>query len=150
MAEGNKQYSILYAEDSEDDFLLIKDALEETNSEAKLIWVRDGQELLDYLENKGKYTDKSLNKLPDIILLDLKMPVMNGTEALEKIRAQKRFATIPIIVLTTSKSKEDQDKTYKLGANSYIQKPDWYENMVQLMNTINNYWFQVVVLPEKD
>lgn len=138
---------ILVADDDAEDRMLIRDALYESRLKNGLQFVEDGEELLDYLHNKGKFTDKEKFPRPGIILLDLNMPKKDGREALKEIKQDPKLRTIPIVVLTTSKAEEDILKTYNLGVSSFITKPVTFEGLVQVMRTLNKYWFEIVELP---
>ncbi|MDP2387778.1 MAG: response regulator [Bacteroidota bacterium] len=138
---------ILIADDDADDQMLIIDALKESRLKNNVQCVENGEELMDYLRNTGKYTDKKKYPAPGIILLDLNMPKKDGREALKEIRADENLKRIPIIILTTSQAEEDVLKTYNLGANSFITKPVTFIAMVEVMNKLKNYWFEIVELP---
>ena len=138
---------ILIADDDADDQMLIIDALKESRLKNNVQCVENGEELMDYLRNKGKYSDQKKYPTPGIILLDLNMPKKDGREALKEIRADEKLKRIPIIILTTSKAEEDVLKTYNLGANSFITKPVTFIAMVEVMNKLKNYWFEIVELP---
>lgn len=138
---------ILIADDDTDDQMLIIDALKESRLKNNVQCVENGEELMDYLRNKGKYSDKKKYPTPGIILLDLNMPKKDGREALKEIRTDEKLKRIPIIILTTSKAEEDVLKTYNLGANSFITKPVTFIAMVEVMNKLKNYWFEIVELP---
>ena len=114
-----KPITILMADDDEDDRLLTQDALAESRVLNELHFVEDGVELLEYLERKGKFEDKTVSPRPGLILLDLNMPRMDGREALEAIKGNPNLKGIPVVILTTSKQEEDMVKGYNLGAASY-------------------------------
>ncbi|MFH0825130.1 MAG: response regulator, partial [Pseudomonadota bacterium] len=114
---------ILLVEDNNDDADLTLFAFEENNIANKLVVVRDGQEALDYLFGTGRYAARDQSEKPVLILLDLKLPKVDGFEVLRRIRAEVRTALIPVVVLTTSREREDLLKSYSLGANSFIRKP---------------------------
>ena len=140
-------FIILIADDDEDDCMLAQEALAESRLAKAARIVRDGEELMDYLYNRGQYTDKKLAPRPDLILLDLNMPKKDGREALREIKADSKLRSIPIIVLTTSKAEEDIYRSYDLGANSFIIKPMTFSSLVEVMRTIGKYWFETVELP---
>ena len=142
-----KPITILMADDDEDDRLLTQDALAESRVLNELHFVEDGVELLEYLERKGKFVDKSISPRPGLILLDLNMPRMDGREALEAIKANPNLKGIPVVILTTSKQEEDMVKGYNLGAASYITKPVTFDGLVDLMKTLGKYWVEFVELP---
>ena len=143
-----KPVNILFAEDDEDYYLLIKDAFEQFHPIDKLSWVKDGEELMDYLLQKNPYEKEMGLAPPGLILLDLNMPKKDGREALREIRANPRFRNIPVVILTTSKDEEDIELAYRLGANSYIKKPLSFNQLVEIVKTIKHYWFDIVELPK--
>lgn len=142
-----KSIEILVADDDSEDQMIIVDALKESRLKNNVRCVDNGEELMDYLNNRGKYSDKNKYPTPGIILLDLNMPKKDGREALKEIKADENLRSIPIIILTTSKAEEDILKTYNLGANSFITKPVTFLAMVEVMNSLKNYWFEIVILP---
>ncbi|MEI8643268.1 response regulator [Pseudoalteromonas sp. Hal040] len=142
-----KPITILMADDDEDDRLLTQDALAESRVLNELFFVEDGVELLEYLERKGKFSEKEKSPRPGLILLDLNMPRMDGREALQAIKANPNLKGIPVVILTTSKQEEDMVKGYDLGAASYITKPVTFEGLVELMQTLGKYWVEFVELP---
>jgi len=135
------------ADDDEDDRLLTQDALAESRVLNELHFVEDGVELLEYLERRGKFEDKTTSPRPGLILLDLNMPRMDGREALEAIKGNPNLKGIPVVILTTSKQEEDMVKGYNLGAASYITKPVTFDGLVDLMKTLGKYWVEFVELP---
>lgn len=145
-----KPITILMADDDEDDRLLAQEALEECRLANDLHFVQDGEELLDYLYHRGKFTPPSQSPRPGLILLDLNMPRKDGREALQEIKADAELRQIPVVVLTTSKAEEDIYRTYDLGANSYITKPVTFESLVEVMKILGRYWFEIVELPAED
>ncbi len=138
---------ILLADDDEDDRLLAIDALREAKLANDIATVADGEELMDYLHHRGKYSDPASSPRPGLILLDLNMPRKDGREALDEIRADADLRRIPIVVLTTSEAEEDILRTYELGVNSFITKPVSFEGLVQIMRTLRSYWLEIVRLP---
>ncbi len=139
--------TILIAEDDPDDQLLTREALEENKLGNDLFFVNDGQELLDFLYQRGRFMEPALAPRPDLILLDLNMPRLDGREALAKIKSDPVLRRIPIVVLTTSKAEEDILRTYDLGVNSFIVKPVTFESLVNVIHTVAQYWFSIVQLP---
>ena len=146
---NEKPITILLAEDDHDDRYLISEALDESGFENQLFIVENGEELLDFLKNQGKYEDIAQYPRPDVILLDLNMPLMDGREALAEIKKDPDFRRIPIIVLTTSRADEDINETYELGITGFITKPMTFADLVEVMKTIARYWFESVTLPSK-
>jgi len=143
-----KPIVILMADDDADDRLLAQDALTECKLASELHFVENGDELLDYLHRRGKYSQGNAPR-PGLILLDLNMPRKDGREALREIKNDPEFKRIPVIVLTTSKADTDISKIYDLGANSFISKPVTFDSLVRVMKILGNYWFEIVELPVK-
>ncbi len=141
--------NILLADDDDDDCELAEDALRENRLANGLHRVADGEELLDYLFRRGKYTDPATSPTPGLILLDLNMPRMDGREALKAIKSDESLRGIPVVILTTSKAEEDIYRTYNLGASSYITKPVSFDGLVEVMRFLGRYWFEIVELPKR-
>ncbi len=149
MDEKANSITILMADDDEDDRLMTKEAFEEAKLANELRFVEDGEELMEYLYRRDKYSDPTISPRPGLILLDLNMPRKDGREALREIKADADLRQIPIVVLTTSKAEEDIYRSYDLGVNSFITKPVSFEGMVFVITTLAQYWFQIVRLPEE-
>ncbi|MBU1368036.1 MAG: response regulator [Bacteroidetes bacterium] len=145
--EDLKSIDILLAEDSPGDADLAMEALEESKLKNKLYVVVDGQEALDFLFKKGKYIDVPR---PDLILLDLNMPKVDGREVLKIVKEDKNLRSIPVVILTTSRAEEDILKTYDLHANCYIAKPLNLEKFMEVVAAIENFWISIVALPKKE
>ena len=142
-------HPILIAEDDEDDYLLTIEALKEAGVDTQIKWVKDGEELMDYLEPIGRATlKKSSPEFPSLILLDLNMPRKDGREVLDEIKKNDVLRKIPVVVLTTSKAETDINHAYDLGVNSYIQKPVRFSEFVEVIKVLSHYWFQIVKLPD--
>jgi CheY-like chemotaxis protein len=135
------------ADDDEDDRLLLKEALDELQFSHIVEFTEDGQDLMNYLKRRDIYTDRRNTPLPELILLDLNMPRKDGREALREIRLDSNLRHIPVVVFTTSKAEEDVLRSYDLGANSFVVKPITFEKLVEVIRTINLYWFEAVRLP---
>jgi CheY-like chemotaxis protein len=142
-----KNHLILMAEDDADDQLLVQEAFAECGVKEKLRFVADGEELLDYLMQRGQYTSAVAAPRPGLILLDLNMPRKDGREALKEIRAHPDLRRVPIVVFTTSRADTDIRKVYELGANSFITKPAAFEALVATVTNMVGYWFGLVELP---
>ena len=137
---------VLVADDDEDDRDLTRDALMEVDA-GTIRFVRDGQELLDYLRAAGTGAGSAEGENPDVVLLDLNMPRMNGAQALSEIRADREIAAIPVVVFTTSTDEQDVRDSYQRGANSFISKPSTFAGMVEAMRAFRTYWADVVSMP---
>ena len=144
---GREPFVVLMAEDDEHDIVATKRAWKKHHVANPLYVVRDGEECLDYLYRRGKYTDPSSAPRPGILLLDIKMPRRDGLSVLEEVRADEFLRRLPVIILTTSKAEEDRYRSYDLGANAYIVKPVGFDNFSLAVRTINLFW-QLVELPE--
>ena len=138
---------ILMADDDADDRMLTKEALDESRVLNDLRFVENGEELLDYLMQRGNYSDPDSAPRPSLILLDLNMPRKDGREALAEIKAEPNLRRIPIVVMTTSQAEEDIFRSYDLGASSFITKPVTFDRLVDLMKALGNYWIEFVELP---
>ena len=147
MHKTGEPVDILMADDDADDRLLADKAFEEARLENGLRFVEDGEELMDYLLHRGKYTDATEYPTPGLILLDLNMPRKDGREALKEIKAHPLLHRIPVVVMTTSAGEEDIVRSYDLGVNSYITKPVTFQGLVDAMQLLKQYWFQLVKLP---
>lgn len=146
----NEGIVILMADDDDDDYLLTQKALKRSKLLNKLCRVRDGEELLQYLRNEGEFENGTECGRPGVILLDLNMPRKDGREALKEIKSDPELSDIPIVIFTTSKAEEDIYKSYKLGVNSFITKPVTFDNLIQVMQALGKYWFEIVELPRND
>jgi CheY-like chemotaxis protein len=149
MDKRGKPIVILYAEDDEEDRMLMKDALEESRLTNVLHMVEDGEEMMEYLYRRGKYSELNNMPLPGLILLDLNMPRKDGREALKEIKGHPYLRRIPVVVLTTSKAEEDILRTYDLGVSGFIVKPVTFESLVDVIKTLGKYWFEIVELPNE-
>jgi CheY-like chemotaxis protein len=149
----NKPFVVLMAEDNEHDILATQRAWKKDNIVNPLHIVRDGEECLDYLHQRGQYSEPGSAPRPGILLLDIRMPKMDGLAVLEHIRgdealAEKGLCRLPVIILTTSREEEDLLKSYDLGVNAYVVKPVGFQNLAQAVKTINLFW-ELVELPER-
>lgn len=135
---------ILHVEDSESDILLLKEIFEEAKIRNKFTVVHDGASALKFLRKEGKYSDR---EIPDLIILDLNIPEINGHEVLAELKSNKELSYIPVVVLTTSNSLEDVKKAYKNHANCFITKPMSLDDFVEIVRSIEHFWFSIVRLP---
>lgn len=139
--------TILMADDDPEDCLLTQDAWDEYGSPHSLRFVRDGAELLDYLNHRGKFADRDDYPLPGMILLDLNMPKKNGHQALKEIRDHEILRHIPVVVMTTSIDEDDTRRTYALGANACMTKPRSAQGFHSIVGALSHYWASMVELP---
>ena len=138
-----EEVEILLVEDNMSDAEMTILALKKNNFSNKLLHLKDGSKALDYIFGEGEFTGRNVELKPKVILLDLKMPKMNGIEVLQKIRADERTKTIPIVVLTSSKEDPDIKKCYELGVNSYVVKPVDFEKFQRAVSEVGLYWMIV-------
>ena len=138
---------ILMADDDEDDQMLVADAFREAGILNPLRFVRDGEELMSYLQCREELTAGALRSRPGLLLLDLNMPRKDGREALREIKGDPRLRSIPVVVLTTSDTQEDVELVYALGGNSFISKPVTFDGLMKSLKILGHYWFQVAKLP---
>ena len=138
--------TILMADDDPDDRLLTADALKEARLINDIRFVENGEELLEYLRRQGKYATAEAPR-PGLILLDLNMPRKDGRTVLKELKLDPDLRSIPVVILTTSKDDEDIYRSYDLGVNSYIVKPVTFEALVDILQTLEKYWFEIVELP---
>ena len=131
---------IFLVEDNPDDEALTLRALRKNNILNEVVVARDGAEALDYLFCRGEYANRDPNLLPQVVLLDLKLPKVNGLEVLEQIRANKRTKCLPVVILTSSREEMDVINGYKLGANSYVRKPVDFQEFSEAIKNLGLYW----------
>ncbi|MDZ8223866.1 MULTISPECIES: response regulator [unclassified Nostoc] len=132
---------ILLVEDNPDDEALTLRALKKNNIMNEVIVARDGVEALDYLFGKGIYADRDMSVMPNLILLDLKLPKMDGLEVLRHLRTDDRTKILPVVILTSSKEEQDLINGYSLGANSYVRKPVDFSQFSEAVRQLGLYWF---------
>ena len=148
-ASKAKPAVILLAEDDRGDQELTRRALEEGKIRNDLRIVEDGEEALAYLFRRGKYKDPATSPRPDLLLLDLNLPRVDGRQVLERVRADSKLRRMAVVVLTTSRQEEDILRSYELGCNSFITKPVGMDQFIRVIQALEEYWFQIVVLPPK-
>ena len=141
------QYPVLLVEDNSDDELLILRSLKTANLENEIVVARDGAEALDYLFAGGAYADRAPRQLPVVVLLDLKLPKIDGLEVLRRIRADERTKLLPVIVLTSSDEDKDLIDSYRLGANSYVQKAVKFGEFTSAVQRLGLYWLLLNKIP---
>lgn len=135
--------TILLVEDNPDDEELTRKALKDANIANEIVVVGNGIEALDYLFGTGTYADRDLSRLPQLILLDLKLPKLSGLQVLERLRTDPRTKLIPVVILTTSSEEEDVLASYQLGANSYVRKPVDFDQFTEAIKHVGLYWLLI-------
>ncbi len=141
---------LVMVDDDEDDCFLVEAALYKAYMKCDFRCVQDGPEMLDYLNRRGRYQDPESAPRPDLILLDLNLPGMNGRVVLQKLKSDERFRTIPIIILTTSSMDEDVAFCYNMGANTYIVKETSFSGLSSVLKVLKDYWLGTVTLPPRE
>jgi two-component system, response regulator len=136
-----KEKAILLVEDNPDDIALTIRAFRKSNIMNEIVQAHDGSEALDYLFGQGQWTGRDLSIMPTLILLDLKMPKVDGLEVLRRLRANEQTRLLPVVILTTSKEDQDIIDGYALGANSYVRKPVDFNQFVEAVRQLGLYWF---------
>ena len=134
---------ILLVEDNARDEVLTLRALKQNNIANEVVVTRDGVEALEYLFGTGAYEGRDLTEMPKMILLDLKLPKVDGLQVLQRIRADARTRRLPVVIFTSSSEQEDMIKSYDLGANSYVRKPVEFEDFLEATNRLGVYWLAV-------
>jgi two-component system response regulator len=141
------EQKILLVEDNPDDEVLTLRALREQNLADLVYTVHNGAEAIDYLFATGQYRDRIDKKLPRLVLLDIKLPLMDGLEVLQQIRANDRTRLLPVVILTSSNEEKDLIESYRLGSNSYIQKPVSFDEFMMAAKQLGIYWLQLNKTP---
>jgi CheY-like chemotaxis protein len=149
MEQSIKPAEILLVEDNPDDVEITLRAFHKVRVANTVHVVRDGQEALDFLFHKGEYSDRAGAPQPDLILLDLNLPKVNGLEVLAKIKASDELSTTPVIVLALSDRGEDIQRSYELGANTYITKPVDFAKFLHAVEVLRDYWIVIARLPSR-
>lgn len=139
-------FCIVIAEDDPDDRLLTRRALKKNNIANEIYAVEDGEQLMDFLHQRGDHAGYD-GPRPGLVLLDLNMPRMDGREALRKIKSDPALRRIPVVVLTTSKAEQDIIESYDLGVNAFVSKPVTFDGLVDALQGLGNFWFEIVELP---
>ncbi|MCP4639192.1 MAG: response regulator [bacterium] len=148
MNREERKLVVLMAEDNKHDILATKRAWKTHNIANPLHIVRDGEECLDYLYGRGTYSEPGSAPTPNLLLLDLKMPKLDGLGVLKAIRADEQLSHLPVVVLTTSDDDEDKAQSYNMGVNAYIRKPVGFDNFADAIKMINLFW-ELVDVPEE-
>jgi two-component system response regulator len=132
--------TILLVEDNADDEALTLRALQKNNIKNEVVVARDGVEALDYLFGTGKYAGRDLTSMPQVVLLDLKLPKIDGLEVLRRVRSEEKTKLLPVVILTSSNEEQDRIRGYGLGANSYVRKPVDFSQFIEAIRELGLYW----------
>ena len=143
------QTNILHVEDDSNDVLLFQHACRKAGVDCKLQAVNDGDEAIAYLQGQDRFANREQFPLPDLVLLDLKMPRLSGFEVLEWLRKEQKCRSLPVVVLSSSDHETDIKRAYSLGANSYLVKPVAFDSLVEIAKTIHQYWVTLNVQSDR-
>jgi two-component system, response regulator len=143
MPEQTKRVQVLLVEDNETDAELCIRALRKKNLANDLVWLKDGAEALDFIYSQGAHRNRDNADKPNLILLDLRMPKVDGVEVLKELKSDERTKTIPVIILTSSTENPDMEECYRLGANSFVSKPVEFEAFADAAAKIGMYWLLI-------
>lgn len=149
MREEPEAFEILLVEDNETDAELCLRTLKRSNLANHVVWVRDGAEALDLLFTRGEFEGRASALTPQVILLDLRLPRVDGMEVLRQVKADERTRTIPVVVLTSSREDRDVVQSYQLGVNSFVSKPVEFEEFASVVTQLGLYWLLVNRPPTK-
>ena len=142
-----RNHLLLLVEDNPDDVELTLLAFGRSDVDSEVVVARDGEEALHYLFATGPYTGRDVTVMPDVILLDLKLPKLDGLEVLRQLRADERTQTVPVVILTSSREEEDIARSYQLGANSYVRKPVDFDEFHEAARRLSIYWLMLNEAP---
>ena len=146
MTQPRTSMTILIVDDDTEDRMMMADAFAESHIANPLRFVENGEQLMDYLYQRGVYADPASAPRPGLIILDLNMPKKDGRKALQEIKSDPRLRHIPVVVLTTSKAEQDVYRSYDMGVNSFITKPVTLTGLLEVVSTLGKYWFEIVDL----
>jgi two-component system response regulator len=145
----SRQLILLCADDDPDDRLLLRDAARQCAAVSSLHFATDGEDALAFLRHQGRHADPKSAPRPDLILVDLNMPRMDGRELVRALKSDANLRSIPVVVLTTSRAEADVAQAYDLGANSYITKPVTFDGLITILLQLSRYWSETVRLPQE-
>jgi two-component system response regulator len=147
MGSGRGELNVLLVEDNPDHAELTLKALNDGNLLNEIVWVKDGEEALDFLYHRGRYADAIKAPRPGLILLDLRLPKVDGHEVLRQIKGDEDLRSIPVVMLTTSEREDEISQSYKVGANSFVSKPVRFAEFVERVRSLKLYWVLTNILP---
>jgi CheY-like chemotaxis protein len=148
MGRQQREVNILLVEDNPDHAELTLKALKDGNLLNAIAWVKDGEEALDFLYRRGRYADPTTAPRPELILLDIQLPKVDGHEVLRRIKADEALRAIPVVMLTTSEREDEIGQSYKTGANSFVSKPVRFADFVEKVKSVKLYWVLTNLLPD--
>ena len=147
--DSEKPITILYADDDPEDRMLVQDAWQESRLRNELHFVEDGEELMEYLQRRGKFANLAGSPLPGLVLLDLNMPRLGGKDVLARIKSDPGMKIIPVVAFTTSGREEDILQCFSAGVNSYVQKPTDFDRFQTVLRHVEQYWLTISSLPPR-
>lgn len=147
MGGEHGETDVLLVEDNPDHAELTLKALKDGNLLNEIVWVKDGEEALDFLYHRGRYADATKAPRPGLILLDLRLPKVDGHEVLRQIKGDEDLRSIPVVMLTTSEREDEISQSYKAGANSFVSKPVRFADFVERVRSLKLYWVLTNILP---
>jgi two-component system response regulator len=147
MGLGHGELNVLLVEDNADHAELTLKALKDGNLLNEVVWVKDGEEALDFLYHRGRYADATKAPRPGLILLDLRLPKVDGHEVLRQIKGDENLRSIPVVMLTTSEREDEISQSYKAGANSFVSKPVRFADFMERVRSLKLYWVLTNILP---
>lgn len=148
MGREHGKVDVLLVEDNPDHAELTLKALKEGNILNEIVWVKDGEEALDFLYHRGRYADATKASRPGLILLDLRLPKVDGHEVLRQIKSDENLRSIPVVMLTTSEREDEICRSYEAGANSFVSKPVRFADFVERVTSLKLYWVLTNLLPD--
>jgi len=148
MGRQQREVNILLVEDNPDHAELTLKALKDGNLLNEICWVKDGEEALDFLYRRGRYADPTTAPRPELILLDIRLPKVDGHEVLRQIKADEALRAIPVVMLTTSEREDEIGQSYQAGANSFVSKPVRFADFVEKVRSVKLYWVLTNLLPD--
>jgi two-component system response regulator len=150
MGRIRREVNVLLVEDDPDHAELSLKALKDGNLLNEIFWVKDGQEALDFLYRQGRYAEATMAPRPELVLLDIHLPKVDGHEVLRRIKADEALRAIPVIMMTTSEREDEIWQSYQAGANSFVSKPVRFADFVERVKNVKLYWILTNLLPEPD
>ena len=150
MEHGRKEVNVLLVEDNPDHAELTMKALKDGNLLNQIYWVKDGQEALDFVFHRGRYAEPERSPRPELILLDIRLPKVDGHEVLRQIKQDGELRSIPVVMMTTSERDDEVRQCYQAGANSFVSKPIRFADFVERVKTVKLYWVLTNLLPETE
>jgi two-component system, response regulator len=148
MDHGRKEVNVLLVEDNPDHAELSMKALKDGNLLNQIYWVKDGEEALDFVYRRGRYAEPATSPRPELILLDIRLPKVDGHEVLRQIKSDEGLRSIPVVMMTTSEREDEIRQSYQAGANSFVSKPIRFADFVERVKTVKLYWVLTNLLPE--